>query len=682
METPLRVLLIEDVEDEALLLSYELERKGCAVVCERVDTPAATEAALRRQDWDVVICDYTLPHFDFSAALALVKAFDQDLPFILVSGTVGEEIAVACMKAGAHDYVMKNNLPRLLPVIERELREAEVRRQKRRALEELTASEDRYRLLFERNVAGIIRSTLQGKILDCNEAFARMLGHASCKEIEAHSTWEFYRSRADRDRLLAQLREQGTLFSHELCFRHRDGSPVHALANVSLEEVGGEAVIHGTLVDITERKNAERRMAVEHAVARLLAESVALGDAAPKILQAISDELGSELGVLWTVDSSANVLHCVDVWHAPRAKVSEFVQACRQHTFSRGIGLPGRIWASGSAAWILDVSQEENLPRASFAIQAGLRGAVGCPIRDGGKFHGVMEFYSLEVRQPDEAFLEMMGGIGGQISQFLERRRLEKLLHEREREFDLARKIQQRLLPVTPPEVPGLEIGGTSRPARVVGGDHFDFLVLPDSRLAISIADASGHGIAAALLMAETCAYIRALALTHADVERILTLANRRLVEDNTDDHFVTLLLARLDPRTRCLVYQSAGHNPAYVLDGEGNVKSILPSTGTPLGLLPEVDFSSTMAITLAPGDLVFFYTDGVVESFSADGGQFGVERARDAVRAHRHQAPHQIIEALLRAASDFSGTMQMDDRTAVIIKVGPSASPQLGPRP
>ena len=133
MKTPLHVLLIEDVEDEALLLGYELERQGCSLVCERVDTPAATEAALRRQAWDVVICDYKLPHFDFSAALALVKAFDQDLPFILVSGTVGEESAVACMKAGAHDYVMKNNLSRLLPAIERELREAEIRRQKRRA---------------------------------------------------------------------------------------------------------------------------------------------------------------------------------------------------------------------------------------------------------------------------------------------------------------------------------------------------------------------------------------------------------------------------------------------------------------------------------------------------------------------------------------------------------------------
>src|SRR5262249_54420724 len=132
---------------------------------------------------------------------------------------------------------------------------------------------------------------------------------------------------------------------------------------------------------------------------------------------------------------------------------------------------------------------------------------------------------------------------------------------------------------------------------------------------------------------------------------------------------------------TRSLVYQSAGHNPGYVLDGDGNVKAVLTSTGMPLGLLADADFSSTAAITLAPNDLIFFYTDGVVESFTADGTQFGLERALDAVRAHRHQTPHEIIEALLRAVSDFSGNMQMDDRTAVIIKVGPSANPQVGPR-
>jgi PAS domain S-box-containing protein len=409
------------------------------------------------------------------------------------------------MKAGANDYVMKSNLTRLVPAIEREMREAEVRRQQRRAAELLAASEGRYRQLFERNVAGILRSTIQGKILDCNDAFARMLGHASCKEVEVESTWEFYHSRADRERLLAELHEQRTLLNHEFTLRHKNGECVHVLANLILEEEQGESVIHGTSIDITERKNAERRMMLEQAVARVLADSATMHEAAPRVLQAVGGRLGWDIGAFWTVDSSTNLLRCIEVWHSPHVNVSAFVQASRDHTFSRGLGLPGRIWASGRANWILDVSQDANFPRSQSVSESSshekLHGAVGFPIRDGREFYGVMEFFSRELRQPDEAVMKMMDGIGGQLSQFIGRKRLEKRLYEGERDLQLARKIQQVLLPPVPPALPDLEIAGASHPAHVVGGDHFDFLILPDARLGISVADASGHGIAAAILM-------------------------------------------------------------------------------------------------------------------------------------------------------------------------------------
>jgi sigma-B regulation protein RsbU (phosphoserine phosphatase) len=207
-----------------------------------------------------------------------------------------------------------------------------------------------------------------------------------------------------------------------------------------------------------------------------------------------------------------------------------------------------------------------------------------------------------------------------------------------------------------------------------VGGDYFDFLTMGVERLGIAIGDASGHGIAAALLMAETCAYIRALALTHTDVDRILTLANHRLIEDIAENHFVTLLLAQLDPRMRCLVYSSAGHCPGYVLDSEGKVKTILSSTGMPLGVEPASVYPNSPPIALEPGDLVFFFTDGVIDTFSADDIQFSVQRALETVGAHRQAAPRQIVEALFRTISDFSRNRQLDDMTAVIIKVeGPT---------
>ena len=137
MKRPLQVLVIEDSADDAALLEIELQRAGYAPVCHRVETPAALTAALERQKWDLIIADYRLPDFDGLAALALVKEKGLELPFIIVSGYITEETAVAAMKAGAYDYVMKDKLARLGPAVERELRDAETRREQRRAEETL-----------------------------------------------------------------------------------------------------------------------------------------------------------------------------------------------------------------------------------------------------------------------------------------------------------------------------------------------------------------------------------------------------------------------------------------------------------------------------------------------------------------------------------------------------------------
>src|SRR5262245_29229315 len=140
MPARLRVLLVEDDEDDAALIARELRRGDFAPVVERVETDAAMRTALARP-WDIVISDYALPRFSGLAALALLRASGADIPFIVVSGAIGEDVAVAAMKAGAHDYLMKGHLARLVPAIQRELREADERRQRRLAEAERAALE-------------------------------------------------------------------------------------------------------------------------------------------------------------------------------------------------------------------------------------------------------------------------------------------------------------------------------------------------------------------------------------------------------------------------------------------------------------------------------------------------------------------------------------------------------------
>src|SRR3989442_3405691 len=149
MSKPLRILIVEDSEEDTELLLHELRRGAYDPAFERVETPAAMSAALDQQNWDLVVADFSMPQFNALAALELLKKKGLDLPFIIVSGTIGEELAVAAMKNGAKDYIMKGNLARLPPAVDRELRDALDRRERKRAEDELQKTQEQFRVARE-----------------------------------------------------------------------------------------------------------------------------------------------------------------------------------------------------------------------------------------------------------------------------------------------------------------------------------------------------------------------------------------------------------------------------------------------------------------------------------------------------------------------------------------------------
>jgi PAS domain S-box-containing protein len=187
---------------------------------------------------------------------------------------------------------------------------------------------------------------------------------------------------------------------------------------------GGIAVFR----DITEHKRSEQRLASQYAITRVLADSLTLNDAAPRILQVICETLGWEMGALWSVSESDNLLRCVETWHHPGVDIATFEQRTREVTFPPGVGLPGRVWKSRQPAWISDVTADSNFPRAAFATQANVHGAFGFPILLQDSLLGVVEFFSHEIRRPDENLLTMFTAIGTQIGQFIDRKRAEEQL--------------------------------------------------------------------------------------------------------------------------------------------------------------------------------------------------------------------------------------------------------------
>jgi PAS domain S-box-containing protein len=176
MDTLLNVLIIEDSEDDALLVLKELHRGGYKTFFERVCTPEAMACALKNRNWDIIIADYVMPRFSGLEALNLLKEKDLDLPFIIVSGKIGEDTAVEAIKAGANDYIMKGNLARLVPAIKRELREVEEHRARRKAIEDLAISEEKYHTLFTTMTHGVIYYDAEGNIFSANPAAEHIMG--------------------------------------------------------------------------------------------------------------------------------------------------------------------------------------------------------------------------------------------------------------------------------------------------------------------------------------------------------------------------------------------------------------------------------------------------------------------------------------------------------------------------
>ena len=249
------------------------------------------------------------------------------------------------------------------------------------------------------------------------------------------------------------------------------------------------------------------------------------------------------------------------------------------------------------------------------------------------------------------------------------RYRAEEAVRDTSEEFRAAQEIQQRLYPNKPPELPGFEIAGALFSAKSTAGDYFDFIPMLDGCLGVVLGDVSSHGMGPALLMSETRACLRTLAEIHDDVGKILTHANRLLATDASEQHFVTLAMVRLDPRDRSMVYASAGQR-GYLLHSGLDV-TVLDSTSLPLGVRAETVVPTAASIALQPGDLLTFFTDGVVEAESPGRVRFGVARALQAIRFERDKPPREIIEALHQEILGFCRNQPLrDDVTIVIAKV------------
>jgi PAS domain S-box-containing protein len=253
----IQVLLLEDSENDALLLVREFEQQNLHCECKRVSMKVELQRALKERAWDIIISDYRLPDFTGLDALKLVRDAGLDTPFISVSGALGEQQAVEVMRAGANDYLMKDNLARLVPVIRRELREAEGRQHRRQVQEELDQSRKDLEDFFEYAVIGVHFARPDGVIIRANQAELDLLG-CSRDEYVGHDRAEFHADVESEQEMMRLLRAGETLRDFECQLRCRDGSVKTVLVNGNARFQNGELVHTRCFTrDVTELKRAQ-----------------------------------------------------------------------------------------------------------------------------------------------------------------------------------------------------------------------------------------------------------------------------------------------------------------------------------------------------------------------------------------------------------------------------------------
>ncbi len=306
MTTSLAVLIVEDSESDGQLIVRALKKAGYDVVVERVETAEQMRAAWEKRAWDIVISDYSLPQFDGRAALTFLRETGRDIPFIVVSGTIGEETAVAMMKAGAHDYLLKGNLARLTPAVERELAQAEARQERTRAEAALWQSEARFRGVLEAAPdAVLLVNNERHSILFANAQAERQFGYRR-DELLGQSIEllvpERFRERHVQFRTTQDMgliaRPMGT--GRELAGRRKDGSEFFADIMLGPLESDGEVVVLTIVRDITERKRAEEALVAKNEEIKVMTQQLwhaaklaTMGELAASIAHELNNPLGT-----------------------------------------------------------------------------------------------------------------------------------------------------------------------------------------------------------------------------------------------------------------------------------------------------------------------------------------------------------------------------------------------------
>ncbi|MGH9368381.1 MAG: PP2C family protein-serine/threonine phosphatase, partial [Thermoanaerobaculia bacterium] len=321
---------------------------------------------------------------------------------------------------------------------------------------------------------------------------------------------------------------------------------------------------------------------------------------------------------------------------------------------------------------LMDTSTGSDVNLADSIRLSGIKSVLAAPLENEGQVVGLIYVdCRMGHRSFEEADLRLLTSLANVAAAKIQNARLMAEAAEKkqmDREFALAREIQQRLLPENPPEIPGYELYGSNIPSRQVSGDYFDFRTRSDGKTYATIADVCGKGVGPALLMASLQASFHAWADELVPVSEMTGRLSEAISRRTGPDRFITFFLLLLDSSTGEIEYTNAGHNPGLLRRQAGTIEE-LASHGLPLALFPGKPYGSSR-LALEPGDILCLYTDGVTEANDPQGNEFGGDRLKEFLAGQGTAEVAEIDASLSRALEQHvAGEPFADDRTLVMIR-------------
>jgi sigma-B regulation protein RsbU (phosphoserine phosphatase) len=330
-----------------------------------------------------------------------------------------------------------------------------------------------------------------------------------------------------------------------------------------------------------------------------------------------------------------------------------------------GKGIIGHVIHTGETILAPDVRKD---PRY-VAGRSGARSELAVPIVSNEKVIGALNVESDRLSAFTSADADLLSFFASAAALSIEKTLLHRKVVENERienQLNTARDVQAGLLPRASPEVPGYEIAAVNLPTWTIGGDYYDYIPLVDGRMGMVIADVSGKGIPAALIMATFRAALRTELRERAAIDGLVESLNRTLLDSQRDVRFVTAVYGVLEPSEGRLTYVNCGHNPPMLLRADGS-RELLDRGGPALGLFESRGYEAA-TLTLRPGDTLALYTDGVVEPADAGGVEFGLHRLEGVLRQSAALPASGVIRRVIEATRAFSGRDAYDDDFTLVL--------------